>query len=86
MFDKGLIRPSHIPYGAPVLVVLKKDGTLRMCIDYRALNAVTVKSRYPLPRIDELFDKLDSAKCFSSLNLRSGYHHIKIADKDVEKC
>lgn len=85
LLGKGLIRPSQSPYGAPVLFVQKKDGTLRMCIDYRALNAITVKDKYPLPRIDDLFDKLNGAKYFSSLDLRSGYHQIRIADEDVQK-
>lgn len=85
LLGKGLIQPSQSPYGAPVLFVQKKDGTLRMCIDYRALNAVTVKDKYPLPRIDDLFDKLKGAQFFSSLDLRSGYHQIRIADADVQK-
>jgi hypothetical protein len=66
LFAKGYINPSKSPYGAPVLFVHKKDGTLRMCIDYRALNKVTVKNRYPLPRIDDLFDRLSGAKVFHS--------------------
>ena len=85
LLGKGLIQPSQSPYGAPVLFVQKKDGTLRMCIDYRALNAVTVKDKYPLPRIDDLFDKLKGAQFFSSLDLRSGYHQIRIAEADVQK-
>ena len=85
LLERGLIRPSNSPYGSPVLFVQKKDGSLRMCVDYRALNRVTRKDKYPLPRIDDLMDRLKSAKYFSSLDLQSGYHQIRIADKDVEK-
>ena len=74
MIDNGFIRPSKSPYGAPVLFVKKKDGSLRMCIDYRALNKITVKNKYPLPRIDELLDRLTNVKVFSKIDLRSGYH------------
>ena len=81
----GLIEPSSSPYGAPVLFVGKKDGTLRMCIDYRALNKITVKNKYPLPRIDQLMDSLAGAKCFTSLDLQSGYHQIRITPEDVDK-
>ena len=82
---KGFIRPSKSPYGAPVLFVKKKDGTFRMCIDYRGLNKITIKDRYPLPLIEELLDRLAGAKYFSKIDLRSGYHQIRIADEDVEK-
>ncbi|KAJ9527976.1 hypothetical protein QJQ45_005577 [Haematococcus lacustris] len=82
---RGLIEPSGSPYGAPVLFVEKKDGSLRMCIDYRALNKLTVKDRYPLPRIDDLFDKLAGKKVFSSLDLQSGYHQIRITEADRPK-
>ncbi|XP_042467292.1 protein NEDD1-like [Zingiber officinale] len=77
LLDKGLIRPSHSPWGAPILFVKKKDGSMRMCIDYRALNKVTIKNRYPLPRIDDLFDQLKGATVFSKIDLRSGYHQVK---------
>ncbi len=74
LLAKGYIKPSKSPYGAPVLFVHKKDGTLRMCVDYRALNKATVKNRHPLPRIDDLFDRLSRAKVFSRIDLRSGYY------------
>ncbi len=85
LLAKGYIKPSKSPYGAPVLFVHKKDGTLRMCVDYRALNKVTVKNRYPLPRIDDLFDWLSGAKVFSRIDLRSRYYQIRIAQGDEEK-
>src|SRR5262249_27588196 len=74
LLDKGLIRHSVSPWGAPVLFVRKKDGSFRMCIDYRKLNQVTVKNKYPLPRIDDLFDQLQSARVFPKIDLRSDYH------------
>ncbi|GKF83787.1 putative reverse transcriptase domain-containing protein [Tanacetum coccineum] len=76
--DKGFIGPSHSPWGAPVLFVKKKDGSFRMCIDYRELNKLTVKNRYPLPRIDDLFDQLQGACYFSKIDLRSGYHQLRV--------
>jgi hypothetical protein len=85
LLDKGFIHPSTSPYGAPILFVKKKDGSLRMCIDYRALNKLTIKNRYPLPRIDEIFDRVHGAKVFSKLDLRSGYHQIRIQDQDISK-
>jgi hypothetical protein len=85
LLAKGYIKPSKSPYGAPVLFVHKKDGTLRMCVDYRSLNKATVKNRYPLPRIDDLFDCLSGAKVFSKIDLRSGYYQIRIAEGDKEK-
>jgi hypothetical protein len=84
LLDKGYIRPSS-PWGSPALFVKKKDGSLRMCVDYRPLNAVTIKNKYPLPRIDVLFDQLASAKVFSKIDLRSCYHQIKIRASDVPK-
>jgi Reverse transcriptase (RNA-dependent DNA polymerase) len=85
LLSKGLIEPSTSPYGAPILFVTKEDGSLRMCVDYRALNKLTVKNRYPLPRIDDLFDKLKGAKVFSTLDLASGYHQTRITPEDVPK-
>ena len=82
---KGYIQESKSPYGAPVLFVKKKDGTMRMCVDYRALNKITIKNKYPLPRIDELLDRLLGAKYFSKIDLRSGYWQVRIADEDVHK-
>ena len=82
---RGIIEPSTSPYGAPCLFVTKKDGGLRMCVDYRALNKITVKNKYPLPRIDDLLDQLHGATVFSSLDLQSGYHQIRIQDEDVPK-
>lgn len=85
LLDKGFIRPSVSPWGAPVLFVKKKDGSMRLCIDYRQLNMVTVKNKYPLPRIDDLFDQLRGAAVFSKIDLRSGYHQLKIRSEDVSK-
>jgi hypothetical protein len=76
MMDKGYIQPSMSPWGAPVFFVKKKDGTLRLCMDYRQLNKVTIKNKYPLPRIDDLFDQLGGASIFSNIDLRSGYHQV----------
>ena len=85
LLEKGWIRPSVSPYRAPILFVRKKEGTLRMCIDYRELNKQTVKNRYPLPRQDELLDQLHGAKVFSKIDLQSGYHQVRVADQDVYK-
>jgi len=85
LLDRGYIRPSTSPYGAPVLFVKKKDGTMRMCVDYRALNQITIKNKYPLPRIDELFDRLTHARYFSKIDLRMGYHQIRISEEDIAK-
>ncbi|GJY81498.1 putative reverse transcriptase domain-containing protein [Tanacetum coccineum] len=83
--DKGFIRPSSSPSGAPVLFVKKKDGSFRMCIDYRELNKLTIKNRYPLPRIDDLFDQLQGSSVYSNIDLRSGYHQLKVHDEDIPK-
>ncbi|XP_073066007.1 uncharacterized protein [Primulina eburnea] len=85
LLDKGFIRPSSSPWGAPVLFAKKKDGSLRLCIDYRELNKVTVKNKYPLPRIDDLFDQLHGATVFSKIDLRSGYYHLKVRESDIPK-
>lgn len=85
LLNRGFITPSTSPYAAPVLFVPKKDGTSRMVIDYRLLNAMTIKNRYPLPRIDELMDRLQGAKVFSKIDLASGYHQIKVAECDQHK-
>jgi hypothetical protein len=81
----GFIRPSSSTWGAPVLFVEKKDKNLRMCVDYRSLNEVTIKNKYPLPRIDDLFDQLKGAKYFSKVDLRSEYHQLKIRESDIPK-
>jgi hypothetical protein len=83
--DKGYIRPSASPWGSPVLFVKKKDGSMRMCIDYRNLKAMTVKNKYPLPRLDDLLDQLKDAKFFAKINLRSGYHQMEIRSEDIPK-
>ena len=83
--DKGFIRPSTSPYSASVLFVKKKDKTLRLCIDYRQLNRVTIKNRYPLPRIDDLFDQLRGARVYSKKDLRTGYHQLSVRDTDIPK-
>ncbi|CAI7729085.1 unnamed protein product [Closterium sp. NIES-53] len=85
LLEKGFISVSSSPYAAPILFVKKKDGSMRMCIDYRALNKITIKNRYPLPRVEELFDQLGEATIFSKLDLRSGYHQVRVADEDIEK-
>ncbi|GKB57108.1 putative reverse transcriptase domain-containing protein, partial [Tanacetum coccineum] len=83
--DKGFIRPSSSPWGAPILFVKKKDGSFRMCIDYRELNKLTVKNRYPLPRIEELFDQLQGSSIYSKIDLRSGYHQLRVLEQDITK-
>ena len=83
--SKGFIRPSTSPWGDPVLFVMKKDGSLRLCIDYRQLNRVTIRNQYPLPRIDELFDQLQGSRVYSKIDLRSGYHQLKVRENDVSK-
>ncbi|GKF43922.1 putative reverse transcriptase domain-containing protein, partial [Tanacetum coccineum] len=83
--DKGFIRTSSSPWGAPVLFVKKKDGSLRMCIDYRELNKLTMKNRYLLPRIDDLFDQLQGSSVYSKIDLRSGYHQLRVREEDISK-
>jgi hypothetical protein len=78
LLEKEFIHPSSSPWGGLVIFIPKKDGTQRLCVDYRALNEVTIKNKYPLSRIDDLFDQLHGARVFSKINLRSGYHQLKI--------
>ena len=85
LLSKGFIRPSISPWGAPVLFVKKKDGSLRLCIDYRQLNRVTIRNQYPLPRIDELFYQLQGSQVYSKIDLRSGYHQLRVQESDVPK-
>jgi hypothetical protein len=85
LLDKGFIHPSSSPWGCPALFVSKKDKDLRLCVDYRPLNAVTIKNKYPLPCIDILFDQLVGAHVFSKIDLHSGYHQIKIRVEDILK-
>jgi hypothetical protein len=85
LLEQGFVRPSASPWGSPVLFVEKKDGTKRMCIDYRTLNSMTIKNKYPLPRIEDLLDRLKKAKFFSKIDLRSGYHQMKIREQDIPK-
>ena len=85
LLEKRFIRPSVSPWGAPVLLFKKKDGTLRLCVNYRQLNKMTVKNKYLLPRIDDLFDQMKGVSVFSKIDLRSGYHQLRIKDVDVHK-
>ncbi|GKE30052.1 putative reverse transcriptase domain-containing protein, partial [Tanacetum coccineum] len=85
LLDRGFIRPSTSPWGAPVLFVKKKDESFRMCIDYLELNKLTIKNRYPLPRIDDLFDQLQGSSVYSKIDLRSGYHQLRVRDEDIPK-
>ena len=85
MLDKNYIRPIVSPWGTSMLFVKKKDGTLHMCMDYHQLNKLTIKNKYPLPRIDELFDQVKGATIFSKIDLRSGYHQIRIKEEDKAK-
>ncbi|GJR51572.1 putative reverse transcriptase domain-containing protein [Tanacetum coccineum] len=83
--DKGFIRPSSSPWGAPVLFVKNKDGSFQMCIDYLELNKLTVKNHYPLPRINDLFDQLQGSSVYSKIDLRSGYHQLRVREEDISK-
>jgi hypothetical protein len=85
MLSKGLIRPSASPWGSPVLFLDKRDGTIRLCVGYRKLNEVTIKNKYPLPKIEDLFDQLNGAKVFSKIYLRTGYHQLKVRESDIPK-
>lgn len=85
LLEQGFIRPSVSPWGAPVLFQKKKDGTFRLCIDFRGLNQCTIKNKYPLPRIDELLDRLGGAKIFSKIDLRSGFYQVRIKEEDIPK-
>ncbi|GKB65940.1 hypothetical protein Tco_0927352 [Tanacetum coccineum] len=85
LLDKGFIRPSSSPWGAPVLFVKKKDGSFRMCIDYRELNKLTVMNRYSLPRIDDLFDQLQGSSVYSKIDMRSGYYQLRFPKEDIPK-
>nr|GEV17390.1 putative reverse transcriptase domain-containing protein [Tanacetum cinerariifolium] len=85
LFDKGFIRLSYLPWGAPVLFIKKKDGSFCMCIDYSELNKLTVKNRYPLPRIDDLFDQLQGSSVYLKIDLRSGYHRLRVREEDIPK-
>ena len=85
LLDQGWIRPSTSPYGAPVLFIPKKDGKLRLCVNYWALNRVTTKNWYPLPKVEELMDRLHGAQYFTKIDLSSGYHQIKVKEADIHK-
>ena len=85
LLDKGFIRPSTSPWGAPVLFAKKKDKTFRLCIDYRQLNRVTIKNRYPLSRINDLFDQLRGTRVYSKIDLRTSYHQLRVREIDILK-
>ena len=83
MLRKGLIRPSASPWVSPIIFVDKRDGTTRLCVDYRKLNDVTIKNKYPLPKIEDLFDQLNGARVFSKIDLRTGYHQLKVWETEI---
>ena len=85
LLAKGFIRPSSLPWGCPVLFVTKKDGTERMCVYYRPLNLAMIKNKYPLPRINDLYDQLAGSSVFSKMDLRLGYHQIRIREEDIRE-
>ena len=85
LLEKGFIKPSTSPWGTPVLFAKKKDKTLRLCIDYRKLNRVTIKNQYPLQRIDDLFDQLRGARVYSKIDFRTGYHQLRVREADIPK-
>ena len=85
LLEKKFIRPSASPWGAPVLLVNKKDGSSRLCVDYRQLNKLMIKNKYPLPRIDDFLDQLRGPSVFSKIDLRSGYHQILVKPEDIHK-
>ncbi|CAN6487401.1 unnamed protein product [Victoria cruziana] len=85
LMDKGFIQPSKSPWGAPILFMKKKDGTMWLCIDFRILNQLTIKNKYPLPRIDDLLNQLAGSSVFSKIDLKSGYHQVRISRNDVSK-
>ena len=85
LLDRGFIRPSTSPWGAPMLFAKKKDKTLWLCIDYRQLNRVTIKNRHPLPWIDDLFNQLRGARVYSKIDLRTGYYQLRVREVDIPK-